>query len=73
MRAMVVDDHEDAIMTVTSVADVAAVVSRTVDYEGSWPTTGGIRGNRVTFSQVLEIGRRVRGANYSHDCVYLWG
>ncbi|RYO97882.1 hypothetical protein DL765_011007 [Monosporascus sp. GIB2] len=64
-RAMVVDGHEDSIMTLTTVADVAAVVARAVDYEGRWPTTGGIRGNRVTFSQILEIGRRVRGCSFA--------
>lgn len=62
-RAMVVDGRENAIMTLTTVGDVAAIVARAVDYEGRWPTTGGIRGNRVTFSQILEIARRVRGMN----------
>ncbi|KAI1409445.1 NAD(P)-binding protein [Hypoxylon sp. FL1857] len=60
-RAIVVDGHEDAIMTLTTVADLAAVVARAVDYEGTWPRIGGIRGNRVTFSQIIDIGRRVRG------------
>ncbi|OKL62331.1 hypothetical protein UA08_02283 [Talaromyces atroroseus] len=54
-------------MTLTTVEDLAAVVSRAVDYEGSWPTTGGIRGNRVTFSQILEIGRRIRGRSFAID------
>lgn len=67
-RAIVVDGHEGAIMTLTTVADVAAIVSRAVDYEDRWPLTGGIRGNRVTFSQILEIGRRVRGANCYSPC-----
>lgn len=61
MRAMVVDGHEDSIITLTTVADIAAVVARAVEYQGTWPTTGGIRGNRVTFSQLLDIGRRIRG------------
>ncbi|KAI0377878.1 NAD(P)-binding protein [Hypomontagnella monticulosa] len=61
-RAIVVDGHEDAIITLTSVADLAAVVAKAVDYEGAWPKIGGIRGNRVTFSQIVEIGRRVRGS-----------
>src|SRR5262249_10455102 len=60
-RAIVVDGHEDAIMTLTTVADVAAIVARAVDYEGEWPEIGGMRGNRVTFSQVVEIGEKVRG------------
>ncbi|RYO80438.1 hypothetical protein DL766_001326 [Monosporascus sp. MC13-8B] len=68
-RAIIVDGHEDSIMTLTTVADVAAVVARAVDYEGRWPTAGGIRGNRVTFSQILEIGRRVRGCSFAVDKV----
>ncbi|KEF57113.1 uncharacterized protein A1O9_07303 [Exophiala aquamarina CBS 119918] len=60
-RAIVVAGHEDAIMTLTTAADLAAIVARAVDYEGKWPIYGGIRGNRCTFSQIIEIGGRVRG------------
>ncbi|KAI5861226.1 hypothetical protein GGS23DRAFT_598750 [Durotheca rogersii] len=66
-RAVVVEGHEDAVLTLTTVADLAGVVARAVDYEGEWPKTGGIRGNRVTFSQLLEIGRRVRGRDFAVD------
>ncbi|KAI0179008.1 NAD(P)-binding protein [Hypoxylon sp. FL1284] len=66
-RAIVVDGHEDAIMTWTTVADLAAVVARAVDYEGAWPTTGGIRGNRLTFSQLLEVGQKIRGCPFTVD------
>lgn len=58
---MVVDNHEDAIMTFTTVSDLAAIVASAVGYEGKWPTTGGIRGNRVTFSRVVDISRKIRG------------
>ncbi|KAK8017730.1 hypothetical protein PG993_014056 [Apiospora rasikravindrae] len=39
LRAMVVEGHEDAVMTLTTAADLAAVVTRAVEYEGAWPTT----------------------------------
>lgn len=61
-RAIMVDGHEDAIMTLTTAADVAAVVARAVELEDEWPEISGIRGNRVTFSQVVEIGEKIRGA-----------
>jgi hypothetical protein len=61
-RAIVVDNHDDAAITFTTVSDLAAVVARAIDYEGKWPTTGGIRGNRITFSQIVDIGRKVRGS-----------
>ncbi|KAL9070248.1 MAG: hypothetical protein Q9157_005868 [Trypethelium eluteriae] len=66
-RAIVVDGHEDAIMTLTTVGDVAAIVARAVDYEGEWPEIGGIRGNRVTFSQVIQIGEKIRGRPFTVD------
>ncbi|KAF2811743.1 NAD(P)-binding protein [Mytilinidion resinicola] len=59
-RAVVVEGH-DAIMTFTTVQDLAAVVARAVDYDGKWPVIGGISGNRIPVSRILEIGERVRG------------
>lgn len=58
---MVVDDQEYAAVTFTTVSDLAAVVARAIDYDGKWPVTGGIRGNRLTFSQIIDIGRKIRG------------
>lgn len=48
-------------MSLTAVQDIAGVVVRAVEYEGCWPKVGGIRGNRVTISQILQIGEKVRG------------
>ncbi|KAF2491282.1 NAD(P)-binding protein [Lophium mytilinum] len=59
-RAVIVEGH-DAIMTFTTVQDLAAVVARAVDYDGKWPVIGGISGNRVPISRILEIGEKVRG------------
>ncbi|KAI1261299.1 NAD(P)-binding protein [Xylariaceae sp. FL1019] len=70
-RALLVDGHEDdAVMTLTTVADNAAVVARAVDYhDGRWPTTGGIRGNRLTFAEIIGIGERVRGRPFAVEKV----
>ncbi|KAI1394465.1 NAD(P)-binding protein [Hypoxylon trugodes] len=68
-RAIVIDGYEGAIITLTTVADAATVIAQAVDYEGKWPTSGGIRGNRVTFSQVLGIGHRVRGCPFKTEKV----
>lgn len=59
---MIVENYEDAVITFTTVSDLAAIIARAVDYEGKWPTTGGIKGNRVTFSQIVDIGRKIRGS-----------
>lgn len=60
-RAITVDGHEDAVVVFTTAADLASVVAQAVDYDGQWPEIGGIRGNRMTFSQVIEIGEKIRG------------
>jgi hypothetical protein len=61
-RAILVEGHEDAIMTFTTASDLAAVIALAVDYHGGkWPEISGIRGNRVTVSRVIEIGEKIRG------------
>lgn len=64
-RAIVVDGHEDAILTLTTVSDLSEIIARAVEYEGAWPRHGGIRGNRLTFSDILRIGETVRGKHQS--------
>ena len=71
-RAIVVDDR-DAVMTLTTIQDLAAIVARAVDLGGEWPVTGGVSGNRVAVSQVLQIGEKVRGkcrATHSSQLAY---
>ncbi|KXJ85765.1 hypothetical protein Micbo1qcDRAFT_221592 [Microdochium bolleyi] len=71
-RAMVVEGHEadvDAMLTLTSVTDLAKAVLAMIDLpdrddekEGvEWPRIGGICGNRLTVLQILELFERVRG------------
>lgn len=60
-RALIVDGHEDAVMTFTSAKDLAGIVAQAVDYDGEWPRVWGIQGNKTTPAQLLEIGARVRG------------
>lgn len=60
-----VDGHEDAVITLTTAANLATVVARAVDYDREWPEIGGVRGNRVTFSQVIKIGEKIRGSSAS--------
>ncbi|KAK2751973.1 hypothetical protein FQN55_008715 [Onygenales sp. PD_40] len=73
-RAMLVHGHEDAVMTLTTVADLAGVVVRAVEYEGEgrkWPVEGGVVGNRVTMREVVEVAERVRGGPFTVDKVHL--
>jgi len=59
-RAIILGDN-DALVTLTTVNDVANVVARAVEYEGEWPTVGGINGTTMRTSRLLEIGEKVRG------------
>ncbi|KAI1812560.1 NAD(P)-binding protein [Poronia punctata] len=68
-RAIVVDGYEDAVMTLTPVADAAEAIARAIDHDGRWPVVGGIVGNKVTVSQLLEIGAKVRGACFEVEKV----
>jgi hypothetical protein len=65
-RAIVVDGH-DAVITYTTIEDLAAVIARAVDFSDEWPVIGGISGNRVSISEVLKIGKRVRGRHISRS------
>ncbi|VUC28758.1 unnamed protein product [Clonostachys rosea] len=68
-RAILVEGHEDAIMTITTVADLAAVIAKAVEHDGKWPKIGGICGNRMTFSEIVELGGRIRGEPFKVDKV----
>jgi hypothetical protein len=61
-----IEGHEDDQMAFTSIEDICNVVSRAVEYEGEWPVVGGIRGSRVTLSELLRIGEAVRGKYSLH-------
>jgi hypothetical protein len=60
-RAILVEGHEDALMTFTSVADFSAMVAAAVEYKAEWPVVSGICGNRVTVSQVVQLAEAIRG------------
>ncbi|KAI8964893.1 NAD(P)-binding protein [Daldinia sp. FL1419] len=68
-RAVVVEGH-DPIVTFTTVQDLAAVVAQAVDFEGEWPVVGGIRGNSLPVSKIIEIVEQVRGP-FTVDAVNL--
>lgn len=60
-RAIIVEGHEHAILTLTSVHDIATVIAEALDLDSEWPILGGIRGNRVTVSQIIVTGEKLRG------------
>lgn len=64
LHAVLVEGSLDYQITYTSVADIANVVARAVEYTGEWPVVGGIRGHRVTVGELLKIGENIRGKSY---------
>jgi hypothetical protein len=60
-RAIIVEGHEDAIMTLTTVQDLARAVAGAVELDGVWPIQGGVQGNRLTVSEIVSMGEHVRG------------
>ncbi|KAK5082505.1 hypothetical protein LTR70_008391 [Exophiala xenobiotica] len=67
-RGIVIDEH-DPIFTFTTVEDLAAIVANAIEYDGEWPVIGGISGNRVPISKIIEIGEKVRGGSFIIDHV----
>ncbi|KIW12377.1 hypothetical protein PV08_09654 [Exophiala spinifera] len=68
-RALMVEGHGDAVMTLTSAKDVAALVARAVDYQGQWPEVGGISGNRMSVAQIIATGEEIRGRPFTIEKV----
>jgi len=61
-RGITLADKE-CIYTFTTIADMANIVARAIEYEGEWPVVGGIRGTTMSDTKLLEIGAKVRGMN----------
>ncbi|KAK0641798.1 hypothetical protein B0T16DRAFT_431477 [Cercophora newfieldiana] len=64
-RAIVIEGEEDtARISWTTVQDLAGVVARAVEYEGVWPTVGGMCGGELTARELIELGERIRGGKF---------
>lgn len=58
-HAMLIEGSLDDVMTWTTVEDIAVVVARAVEYQGEWPTIGGIRGTTITLGEMLQLGEQI--------------
>ncbi|KAF6805454.1 hypothetical protein CMUS01_14608 [Colletotrichum musicola] len=66
-RGFMVEGSEDAKITLTTVDDVAEVTARAVEYEGEWPSFGGIAGDTITIGELMKLGEEVRGKPFEID------
>ncbi|RFU23862.1 hypothetical protein B7463_g12474, partial [Scytalidium lignicola] len=60
-RRAIVLQGQDSSFTLTTIKDLANVVSRAVEFEGEWPVVGGVNGTTLPTSRILETGAKVRG------------
>lgn len=58
---MAVKGYEDEPIVATSVRDIAAVVKLAIEFEGEWPTVGGISGTRLSPNELKTIGEKIKG------------
>ncbi|GKT73845.1 NmrA-like family protein [Colletotrichum tofieldiae] len=60
-RAFILEGSENAEVTLTTIEDIAEVTARAVEYDGEWPTVGGISGQKVTVGEIIRLGEKIRG------------
>ncbi|KZL67776.1 nmra-like family protein [Colletotrichum incanum] len=54
-RAYILEGSENAKVTLTTIEDIAEVTARAIEYDGEWPVTGGISGQKVTIGKPFEV------------------
>lgn len=61
-RAIILGDAKNpGYLSMTTMHDVANIVSKAVEYEGEWPTVGGIRGDHISQKELIALGEKIRG------------
>lgn len=67
-KAIVVDDGEQPIV-LTAIADDSEILARALEDERPWPAIGGIQGCRTTINELLALGKKIRGGEWSVEYV----
>lgn len=55
------DRCDDTIITLTTVQDLANIVAKAVEYEGTWPVLGGVKGCDVSITELIRLAEEIRG------------
>jgi hypothetical protein len=61
-RALFRQAGEEDKLTLTTVKDLANVVSRAIEFSGEWPVVGGMSGSTLSLRQIVELGEEIRGS-----------
>ncbi|KAF2690636.1 NmrA-like family protein-like protein [Lentithecium fluviatile CBS 122367] len=67
-RAIILDDGHHPI-AVTAISDISAMLALALEDARPWPAIGGMRGARTTCAEILTLGERVRGGEWSVEHV----
>ncbi|KAI8272962.1 hypothetical protein K4K60_011560 [Colletotrichum sp. SAR11_57] len=68
-RRAILPQVPNASLSLTKVEDVASIVAKALSFEGEWPVIGGISANKVTVTDIIKIGEKVRGGQFSVERV----
>ncbi|KAF7952683.1 hypothetical protein EAE96_005914 [Botrytis aclada] len=63
--------HKDtkAQITLTSVQDLAKIVTKAVDYEAAWPEVSGVRANQMPVLEFIGLCEKIRGKEFVVESV----
>ncbi|KAK6603050.1 NmrA-like family protein [Botrytis cinerea] len=66
--------HKDtkAQITLTSVQDLARIVTKAVDYESAWPEVSGVRANQMPVLDFIKLCEKIRGSSISNYAYELY-
>ena len=67
-RAIVLDDGNQPLV-ITAISDDAEILLRALEDERPWPSIGGIRGCRTNINELLKLGQKIRGGEWTVDHV----
>lgn len=60
-RRAIIPEDGDAPITLTTVRDMSQLVAQALEYNGVWPTVGGMQGTVTTVSGLIALGEKLRG------------
>ncbi|KAF1849655.1 NmrA-like family protein-like protein [Cucurbitaria berberidis CBS 394.84] len=67
-RAIVLGDGSYPLV-ITAIADDSEILLRALEDERPWPNVGGFRGHRTTINELLALGQKIRGGDWTIENV----
>jgi hypothetical protein len=67
-RAIVLDDGDQPMMQMP-VSDVSEFLERALSDDRPWPTVGGMQGPKATSNEILALGKKIRGGEWTVEHV----